>query len=107
MEKQFIFIPHKIEGEESLPKVKGRYFVNLTKYDFYKVKFNPTEKYHIDFMKQCTIWLEEVPVPTDEEIEKEAEELSCRFDNISSNATRELITGINMVNWFKSKLKLK
>ena len=99
MEKQFIYISHKIEGEESLPKVEGEYIVFI-KPELVNKDFNSDKtiiQYRIydkkEWIRRYAFWLEEVPVPTDEEIKEEA---SYRNHNWG-----------NGIYWFKSKLGLK
>ena len=104
MEKQFIYILHKIEGEKDLPKVEGAYFA-LIKHgkqklnaSIYFKKGNGADMFY--WMNSVDFWLEEKEVPTDEEMEKIG-----NYDYGYRNRTlRAFMNGI--LN-FKSKLKLK
>ena len=114
MEKQFIFIPHKIEGEESLPTIANNYYVinksggksvcywhDLTTAPQYFEVINAIKTHKEYWINSFDFWLEEVPVPTDEEIEKEL----MLYDNKDySTLAKSFEYG---VSWFKSKLGLK
>ena len=108
MENQIIFIPHKIEGEEDLPKETGNYI-------FISDKLRTDLKFYSDhdlkwWVNTFDYWLEEVPVPTDEEM---AYEMIARYINNTGQFRKTKISLIKKaafadgINWFKSQLKLK
>lgn len=98
--KNVIFIPHKIEGEESLPKVIGRYILvwkDKTMSDLFT--FDPKNISDVEWwIDNVAYWLEEVPVPTDEERRKEQSEY------LTDTEERAFVSGWKS---FKSKLGIK
>lgn len=68
MKNQVIFIPHKIEGEEGLPKKRGNYIFLRSESIITNeaMHFRPISDDNFAIIYKY--WLEEVPVPTDEDI---------------------------------------
>ena len=69
--KDVIFIPHKIEGEESLPKKKD--LLVMAKNKTGRLVFISLSADGVKYiLNEIDFWLEEVPVPTDEEIDEQS-----------------------------------
>ena len=117
MEKQFIFIPHKIEGEESLPTIANNYYVinksggksvcywhDLTTAPQYFEVINAIKTHKEYWINSFDFWLEEISCPTDQEL---AVEIISRYSGNSRGNPISKRAFIDCFNWFKSKLGLK
>jgi hypothetical protein len=107
-----VYIKHYIKSEADLPKKDGEYFVYVRyhsededcyEYNSWGFDFINKENriYYPDYwMDHVIFWLEEIELPTDDEIEQ-----SIPYpDAISGHQIAKNVGWVRGINWLKSKL---
>jgi hypothetical protein len=115
-----VYIKHYIKSEADLPKKDGEYFVYVRyhsededcyEYNSWGFDFINKENriYYPDYwMDHVIFWLEEIELPTDDEIDEQIDKYAFRVPYDGSNefydeiALKHYQAGIN---WLKSKLR--
>jgi hypothetical protein len=109
-----VYIKHYIKSEADLPKKDGYYLIcfkrlKVSQMDYtleYCYKGIKSEKR--DILKNALYWLEEIELPTDDEIDEQIDKYAFRVPYDGSNefydeiALKHYQAGIN---WLKSKLR--